>query len=134
MNEQRTTLPLHPEADADRKQQREQALTSVEAQILALAGERADDARRLVNRYNDLVSDLDGIEERHHLREAAEFMLRYGVPDLWKALYLRFGCNVSTGGWALAEFYCEGDEWRFVFGEDWRRWVKRAKDDQGGAT
>ncbi len=95
--------------------------------IHGAVGEHKPEVRQFLNDLDDVIRNEEHETFKGRMRELGEFLDRYGVPELWTVLFVRYGCNVSSEGWTLnggsggsGEWYRPGDEWRFVYGEHWR--------------
>lgn len=100
------------------------------ARLKEIAGpEHSPEVLQLMGRLSDLPEEEDHQRMARQFRNIGQFVWEYGQAALWKALYIRYGLDLSEDGYSLGDWYCEGDEMEFLFHKDWLApgWASKRK-------
>jgi len=113
--------PIHTKAKAEERRADERRYRLRE-QIEALAGDREEEARRLFTEYDIASGSEQGDRLDELFRQIGFFIVGYGVPHLWQALYLQ---HYRYYGLCPEGDYSPNAEWRFLFEDAWRMVLER---------
>ena len=91
-------------------------------QISEAAGPHAAAVGRLALEFDTLKNAESTAEAHVKLWAIGHFLCDYGAWPVWRAMWCRYAFDDRTNeGWHIAEHYVEGDELRWLYGDEWKQ-------------